>query len=139
MNFPLKRFLLRMNNFKGVLHELWQQMKEQTLYRTHALQNNHFWIYLPLTACGTFSFLEIFMHWISNYTCKDTIFKRISSSYYGISVNSTNRYHYTRVFLKKVFSNHWKNLQESTQIDIRLKPDGCNEVNMTICFPLGWS
>ena len=41
-----------------------------------------------ITGClWNFSFLELCRHFISNFTCKDTIFKRILNSYYRIFLN----------------------------------------------------
>ena len=50
-----------------------------------------------------FSFFEVSMHLISNFTCKDTTFKRISSSCYGIFFNWTKKPLYTSVLKKGVF------------------------------------
>ena len=43
------------------------------------------------------SFLEVHMHLIANFTCKDTIFERIWSSCYGIFLKWTYGSHRTQV------------------------------------------
>ena len=52
-----------------------------------------------------FSFLEVCIHLISSFTCKDTIFKRISSSCYGAIVHKCSK--------KGCFLRYWRNLQET--------------------------
>ena len=43
-----------MNYFERIFQEIRLQIQEQILYRTYALQKNHFWTKLALAGCGTF-------------------------------------------------------------------------------------
>ena len=75
------------------------------------------------------SFLH-FLHLISNFTDKDTIFWNISRSCYGIFLKRSCRSNRTQVFLKKVFSKCWRNLQDNNHTEIQLQMIGCNLANM---------
>ena len=63
VNFHWKRPILSMNNFESVFQEFWPQIKKKIVYRTHVLQNSHFWAKLSLTACWTFVFSKFVYIW----------------------------------------------------------------------------
>ena len=48
---------------------------EQILYGTYDLQNSNFCAKLPESACGTFLLTNLYA-FDSNFTCKETIYKR---------------------------------------------------------------
>ena len=74
------------------------------------------------TGClWNFSFLEVCMDLIANFTCKDTIFKRIWSSFYGIFLNWTYRSIVHKCFKKRC-------LRTKMQLQII----ECNLANMLI-------
>ena len=79
---------------------------------------------------SNFSFRKLCMHLISSFTCKDIIFKRISSSCYGIffsiKLKETNLY---EIVLKKSHSKYWRNLQENTRTKIQLQVIKCDLAN----------
>ena len=70
-----------MNYFERNFQEFWPQIKK-ALCRTYVLQNSYFWTKLLLAACEIYSFLDVFVHLIAYFTCKDTIFEMIASSCY---------------------------------------------------------
>ena len=64
MNFPWKIPVISMNYFECAFQEFWPQMKKYMLYRTHVLQNSHFWTKLPLATCETFLFSKFVCTWL---------------------------------------------------------------------------
>ena len=120
-----KRPVLRMNYFECVLQECWQQIIKQNIAQNTCFTEQLFLIIITTNYLPNFSFLEAFMHLISNFTCKDTICKRISRSSCGIILNWTHRNNCTR-FL----SNYWRNVQENNRTKIQLQVIECNLANV---------
>ena len=64
--------------------------KETNIIQNMCLTQHPCFSGITTESLWNFSFLEICMHLISNFTCKDTVFKRDSSSCYGIFLDLTS-------------------------------------------------
>ena len=90
-------------------------------YRTVFFEQNCHWLFVDI------SFLEVCMHLIANFTCKDTAFERVSSSCYRIFLNWPYR-RYQRH--QEVFSRYWRNLYENIHSETQLRIIRCNLATM---------
>ena len=70
--------LLRMNNFEGFFQEIWPQIMDQILYRNICLVEQPFFSKATNGYLWNFSFLDLFMHLVSNFTRKDTILSKLT-------------------------------------------------------------
>ena len=75
--------------------------KETNIVQNICLTEQSFLNKITTGCLWNFFFLEVSMHLIAHFTCKDTSFERILGSRYGIFLNWTYRSH--RIYKKSVF------------------------------------